>query len=122
MSTNNRSGIYQIRCTKNNQKYIGQAKNIDVRWKQHVKELDDNEHHNYRLQNDWNKYGKKAFKFSIIEVCRVSELDEREAIWIEKRGQYNIVKPRIKWWYGLEERIIFALFGIFVAALIIKFN
>lgn len=39
-------GVYQIRNIINNQIYIGSSKNIQKRWKQHIKALCENKHDN----------------------------------------------------------------------------
>jgi group I intron endonuclease len=61
-------GIYQIMNTKNGKIYIGSAKNITYRWNQHLHELYLNIHKNYKLQNDYNKFGIESFSFSILEI------------------------------------------------------
>ena len=62
-------GVYQIRNIINNQIYIGSSKNIQKRWKQHIKALCENKHDNIFLQNDWNNYGEDCFEFTILEFC-----------------------------------------------------
>jgi group I intron endonuclease len=76
-------GIYCISNVENNKKYIGQSKNIEIRWKQHISDLTNNNHGNSHLQNSWNTYGSKSFSFSIIEYCTEEELTEREDYWIK---------------------------------------
>lgn len=77
-------GIYKITCIINNKVYIGQSTDIEKRWKDHVIRLDNNSHDNSYLQNAWNKYGKEAFKFEIIEKCEKNFelLNAREIYWI----------------------------------------
>ena len=51
-----KTGIYMIRNKVNNKAYIGQAVDIDKRWGEHIKELNNNKKYcNYHLQNAWNK-------------------------------------------------------------------
>jgi group I intron endonuclease len=73
-------GIYRITLKKLGRNYVGQSVNIRQRWATHKKELNDNEHHNNKLQRDWNKYGENAFEFVIIKRCSKHQLDfyERE--------------------------------------------
>lgn len=66
-------GIYIIRCSKTNKVYIGQSRFLEKRFSQHINKLKRNKHENQRLQNAFNKYGKDAFSYSILEV-----LDEKE--------------------------------------------
>lgn len=82
-----KSGIYKITCLKNGKVYVGQAKNIEERWKEHIRCLVGKYHHNIHLQRAWNKYGEKHFKFDIVELT--NELDEREIYWIEKLDTFK---------------------------------
>ena len=83
------TGIYKIENLVNNKVYIGQAVNINNRWKGHLKELKHNNHTNRHLQNAWNKYGEENFKFDIIEECEEDKLTEREQYWIDYYGGLN---------------------------------
>lgn len=62
-------GVYKITNIKNNKIYIGSSKHILQRWKNHIRELNDNKHKNFYLQDDWNKYGKDCFVFDVLEKC-----------------------------------------------------
>lgn len=61
-------GIYKITNIKNNKVYIGESNNVEKRWEQHLLDLRENNHHNYKLQNDWNAFGEDFFKFEVLEV------------------------------------------------------
>ena len=76
------TGIYSITNNVNDKKYIGQSLDIKNRWRHHINELNKNKHSNAHLQNAWNKYGEDRFKFEIIQICTVSELDVKERYWI----------------------------------------
>jgi len=67
-------GIYKI--TINNKHYIGQSNNILERWRQHL----DNSFRNVDLPlyQDMNKYGLDKVQFSILEICPIELLDEKE--------------------------------------------
>lgn len=82
-------GIYIILNNKNGSKYIGQSQNIEKRWRQHKKKLDNNKHYNTYLQNSWNKYGKNSFSFMILESCHKNALNSREQYWIRYHNTYN---------------------------------
>lgn len=62
------SGIYQIRNTINNKKYMGHSINITLRWYLHLFNLIINKHDNPKLQEDFNTYGIKNFELSILEL------------------------------------------------------
>lgn len=68
------SGIYQIRNTVNGKRYIGSAKSFHTRWAKHRSTLRQGKHHSRRLQNAYNKHGKKAFVFEILMVCVKEDL------------------------------------------------
>lgn len=82
-------GIYCIENIKNNKKYIGQSIHIHRRWSEHKNELKNNIHHNDYLQKSWNKYGTDNFKFYIIELCSVDELDDKEDYYISLYNTMN---------------------------------
>ncbi len=83
------SGIYSITNIINDKKYIGQTYSIKNRWYRHKQELENNTHHNKHLQYAWNKYGQDSFLFSILELCGVDNLNERETYWIKKLNSFN---------------------------------
>lgn len=82
-------GIYEIRNKVNNKVYIGQSRNISRRWNDHVRELNNNIHDNYHLQQSWNLYGKENFRFTIVALCSADELNELEAFYIDKMNSMN---------------------------------
>lgn len=79
-------GIYKIYNVKTNKTYIGKAKNIPDRFKQHIHHLEEKTHHNPALQKEYAKYGITSFLFSIIEVVE----DENMLVEIEKAYINNI--------------------------------
>lgn len=90
-------GIYMITNIVNDKKYIGQSRDIRCRWRGHKSDLKRGLHENIILQNSWNKYGEENFKFSIIEECKLEELDKKEINYIityntmcDKRMGFNI--------------------------------
>lgn len=90
------SGIYVILNTKNGKVYIGQTLDIRERWATHRRELNKGTHPNKYLQNAWNKYGDKSFKFKKLEYCDPEHLDEREQhyldLYIDRGVCYNIAR------------------------------
>lgn len=83
-------GIYCIENTSNNKKYIGQSVDIYKRWRDHKSKLNGHKHINEYLQRAWDKYGEDCFKFYILELCDVVQLDEFEVNYIAKFDTTNI--------------------------------
>lgn len=83
-------GIYAIVNTKNNKRYIGSSRNIELRWNQHHCDLRKNRHHSIALQRAWNKYGEGSFQFKILIKCSVDELLDYEQKYLDKQSDYNI--------------------------------
>lgn len=77
------AGIYAIENVINDTVYLGQAIDVEKRWRQHVLGLNKRTHFNRLLQADWNKYGQAAFKFSVLEYCAVETLTEREQHYLD---------------------------------------
>ena len=84
-----RSGIYMCRCTVNNQCYIGQSRDIKFRIQQHRSALKCQKHWNAYLQNCYNKYGKEAFEWTVLEYCDPEQLNEREIYYISKLNTFE---------------------------------
>lgn len=98
------SGIYLVTNIINNKCYIGQAKNIYIRF---------NSHHIYDYLNPNNccynskfyqalrKYGLDNFEISILELCEEKELDEKEKMYIEQfdsfQNGYNSTEGGQSW-------------------------
>lgn len=94
------SGIYKIINIVNGLFYIGSSENFVKRFKSHKSLLKLKKHPNIYLQRAWDKYGKEAFQFQIIEeVTDVTKLIEREQHYLDtlqcfadlQKG-YNICK------------------------------
>ena len=84
-----KSGIYSIINTENGKRYVGQTYDVDYRWKRHRFDLSHNYHSNNHLQSAWNKYGSDVFEYSVLEMCEIDNLDERELWWI---SHYDCLK------------------------------
>lgn len=90
-------GIYMITNKLNNKKYIGQSKHIFKRWYEHYLEsIKDREINNTVIHKAIRANGIENFNFSIIEICEIDKLDEREKYYISlynttiENGGYNI--------------------------------
>lgn len=77
-------GIYEIRCLANGRFYIGSAVNLRERWHRHVVTLRRGEHHNFYLQQAWNKYGDAQFLFSVLEYVASEDALVAEQKWIDR--------------------------------------
>lgn len=78
------TGIYKITNKESGLSYIGQAKNIRERWRDHMKcGLGIDTPANNRLYQDMLKDGIDNFTFELIEKCSSNELDEKESFYIK---------------------------------------
>lgn len=83
------TGIYKITNNINGKAYIGQARDIFLRWKQH-KQVFETKKSSYTLYKAFEKYGFENFSFSIVEELDYDEnlLNEREKFWIKTLHTY----------------------------------
>lgn len=79
----NKSGIYCIRNKVNNKVYIGKAKCIYRRIRQHINNLNkkNRKEENDHLINAWHKYERSNFEYFVIEYASLDTLKERELYW-----------------------------------------
>lgn len=87
-----KTGIYKIENKVNGKIYIGQARNIEDRWKNHKSCLNSGKHDNTYLQRSWDKYGKDNFTFEVIEECKIEKLNELEIKYIRIYNSYTKFK------------------------------
>ena len=79
-----KSGIYKIENSVNGKLYVGSSSEIPNRKYNHFNTLRKNEHPNSHLQNAYNKYGKDAFEFAILEEVKdLTQLILREQYWMD---------------------------------------
>lgn len=78
-------GIYKIENKINHKIYIGQSKDIALRWKHHEWEANNcnQVQYNYTIHRAFRKYGLSNFDFTILEECKPEQLDEREQYYIQ---------------------------------------
>lgn len=87
-----KSGIYQIENEVNGKQYIGSTTNLKRRWWYHLGDLRRGQHSNRHLQAAFNKYGERAFTFSVLEHAEVESLLKREQHYLDTRmPEYNIL-------------------------------
>jgi group I intron endonuclease len=82
-------GVYKIENLVDGKIYIGSSLNLENREYKHFWMLNRNNHDNQHLQNSYNKFGVKSFKFSIIEECCEIFLIERENYYINQHKSFN---------------------------------
>lgn len=85
-------GIYKITNLKSGKVYIGSSSNIERRFSEHKRDLENNKHHSYKMQKDFNKQKNiKDFTFDIIEELNGTkqELFRREQFYIDKYDAFN---------------------------------
>ena len=83
------SGIYIIHNTVNNKYYIGQSSYVQNRLIAHKNKLTQKNHPNQHLQASWNKYGEKAFTFSLLEEWPIDYLISMENYWCSLLNTHN---------------------------------
>ena len=77
------SGIYSIINEDNGKSYIGSSFDIVDRWRRHKGLLNRNKHHNFHLQQSWNKYGHNKFTFILLETVSKENLIEIEQQYLD---------------------------------------
>lgn len=78
-------GIYKITNTINGKMYIGQAIDIEKRWKEHEYSSKNGNQIIYRAIR---KYGLDRFSFDIVEECAKEDLDRLEILYIKKLNSF----------------------------------
>lgn len=88
-----KSGIYMIINLVNEKVYIGKAKCIFKRIRQHITSLNNKvkSHENNHLISSWHKYGKGNFQYKVVEYLELNEtiLKEKELFYIRKYNSLN---------------------------------
>lgn len=79
------TGIYKITNIQTQQVYIGQAKDIRSRWRDHVKAggLDIDRPSTNDFYKNMQQYGIENFTFELQEECSIDKLNDREKYWID---------------------------------------
>lgn len=81
--------IYEITNDINSKVYVGQTiKNIEERFREHKSDAKYSKRSKL-LHNAMNKYGCSHFNISVLEVCDLDMLNEREIYWIDKLDTFN---------------------------------
>lgn len=83
-------GIYKIENKINGKIYIGSSVNLSKRKERHFRNLKNNIHENFHLQNAYNKYGKNGFEFIIVKrTSRDNMLVEEQKLLDKYAGTSN---------------------------------
>lgn len=82
-------GVYCVRNTKNNKRYVGSSRNLLRRRNGHFQKLKKNISDHTPLQEDYNIYGKEYFIFEVIEYCEKENLIEKEQSWMDFYKSYE---------------------------------
>ena len=86
-------GIYKFENMINHKIYIGQSRNIERRYKDHItralNDFSSNTEYNSSIHKAIRKYGINNFSFSIIEECNTEDLNDREIYWISFFDSYR---------------------------------
>lgn len=78
------TGIYKITNQITNQVYIGQARDMAARWKEHAKcGLDIDRPAGNKLYQAMMEDGIQNFSWELLEECSATELNEKERKYIE---------------------------------------
>lgn len=85
-------GIYKITVKNNRQFYVGSSFDIAKRWEEHTTQLKENKHHNYRLQNLFDKYGLECLIFEIIE--EYTDI-KRQDLYLIEESYISLLKPQL---------------------------
>lgn len=93
-------GIYKFVNKINNKVYVGQSKQLEIRYLQHKKYYDNKKYETYntKFYRALRKYGFDNFDYEILEKGNFTkeQLNEKEIYWIKKldsiENGYNILE------------------------------
>ena len=74
------SGIYKL-IFPSGKYYIGQAQNIAVRYRTHISDLASNKHFNFKVQQEFEKFGRPDIE--VLCECPILELNIKEPTYID---------------------------------------
>lgn len=82
--------VYEIRNTTKGKVYVGSTSRFAMRFTEHLRLLQGDNHHSRRLQFSYNKHGPSVFEMKVIEVVsHAAFLIAREQRWIDFHGFKN---------------------------------
>lgn len=78
-ATMKQSGIYRITNLETGAMYIGRtAESFASRWRRHRQALKVGRHWNNHLQRSYDKHGKSAFEYKVLEVVPQGDMTDQE--------------------------------------------
>ncbi len=80
----NHPGIYKITNLVTQKIYVGSAVNVRKRWNLHLLHLRRGSHRNRKLQASFTKHGEAFFCLSVLEICEIPMLVDREQYWMDE--------------------------------------
>lgn len=80
-------GIYILYWDELDVVYVGKSQRIEDRFKEHLRDLKNNSHHNYKVQNLYNTYGIP--NHSVLEITNIEDLSYKEDLWIKEFDAIN---------------------------------
>lgn len=84
------TGIYRITNIETKESYVGQAKDIKERWREHMKcGLGIDAPAGNKLYKAMLSYGLDVFTFELLEDCSIEELNEKERFYIDLYQTYE---------------------------------
>lgn len=85
-----KSGVYVIEHGPTGKLYIGSSQDIAARLRGHLSLLNAGKHHSIYLQRTWNRCGRSAFAFHVLEYVPVELLLPQEQFWLDElKPVYN---------------------------------
>ena len=91
-----KSGIYKITNEITGKFYIGSSIDIDQRFLDHKRDLNNKTHVNIILQRSWDKHGEKAFSNTTLEGEFIKyEIMELGTGFFKKFGPKNFKKAKM---------------------------
>jgi TPR repeat protein len=96
-------GIYKITNIVNSKVYIGESINMVERWKKHFIDLNKGNHHNYKLQLDFNKQKVTDFNPKLIKVLEYTTYEDTKIRLLkEEKNQIALEKANGKEVYNYD--------------------
>lgn len=101
------TGIYAITARETGKCYVGSARDIVKRWKQHKGLLRAGKHYCDPLQEDWQLVGEGGFEFTILQECSPGSVCKAEQKWGRKLKNVLYNEPIIRsQWFDPDYRIM----------------
>ncbi len=80
-------GIYALHWEEKDLIYVGQSQNINRRFSEHKRLMNNRSHTNYKVQNAFNLYGLP--ELVVLEECNIEQCNELEILWTKEFDSLN---------------------------------